>query len=345
MEKITLDQIRKMPKVELHRHVDGAVDPWLVWHLAKEEGIELPQKTSQALAEYLRIRKGMTVKEIMAKFDLVVSVMQSWKNISCVFYNQIIQLARENIVYAELRFAPQLHTKKGLTLEQVIRAALHGMRLGMKECRTNPNLPAVEAKLILCIARDRNTLQGRQVAQTGVFLQDAGVVAIDLACNEDGYPPELHLAAYQDTFNSRLGRTAHAGEFGSEPARNIRACLRTLRCSRIAHARELTQHDDLLRYCAHNKIHIEICPISNLTCGVVNKLEDLCLDKLQETGVSFSINSDDPALFGASLSFNLFITADVFSWSAKEIVELNKNALQNAFIRQEDKDRLVRKWF
>jgi len=247
MKKITLAQIKKMPKVELHRHVDGAVDPGLVWHLAKEDGLELPQPTSSALSEYLRIRRGLPVKDIMAKFDVVVSVMQSWKNISCVFYNQIIQLARENIVYAELRFAPGFHTEKGLTLEQVIRAALQGMRQGMKECRLNPNLPEVEAKLILCIARDLSAWQGRQVAQKGVFFQDAGVVAIDLACNEDGYPPELHFAAYRDTFNSRLERTAHAGEFGAEPARNIRTALRRLRCRRLAHAREITQHSDLLR--------------------------------------------------------------------------------------------------
>ena len=331
--------------MELHRHVDGAVDPWLVWHLAKRDGRDLPQKNLTELSTHLRIGRNLAVAEIMAKFDLVVSVMQTKENITRVFLEQIIQLARENIVYAELRFAPQLHTRAGLTLEQVIRAALHGMRQGMKATRSNPNLPEVQANLILCLVRDLAPAESRQVAQKAILFQDAGVVGIDLACNEADYPPELHFAAYQDTLNSRLWRTAHAGEFGGKPERNIRSALYTLGCHRIAHAREITRHDKLLRYFADNQIHLEICPISNLTCGVVKHLADLRLNQLREAGVPFSINSDAPALFGASLSWNWFMTAAVFGLELADIVALNKNALQSAFIRQEEKDRLWQKWF
>jgi len=345
MSFVTLQQIKEMPKVELHRHADGAVNPKLVWRLLKKEKISVPQRTAQQLGRFLRIHPGMPVEEIMAKFETVLSVMQSRENIELVFCEQVLDLARENIVYAELRFAPEKHRKKGLSLEEVIKAALRGIRRGMIECKVRDGLSEVEARLIVCIDRKCKVKESKPIVQAALAFKEQGVVGIDLVCNEILYPPELHTEAYELTFESNIGRTAHAGEFGDNRLQNIKTAQEKLKVHRLGHALEITKRKDLLGFCRKNRIGIEICPVSNVVCGNAPSIESLELDVLKKEKVLFNISSDDPALFHTSLSGNLYQTAKVYKWSLEDLKDQMRDSLKISFLSEEEKQRLLEKWF
>lgn len=341
----TRKEILALPKVELHRHVDGAVHPDLVWFLARKEGLRLPARTRRGLARFLRIRSGMSVEEILDVFGLVIACMQKPENIELVFYEQMLDLATENIVYGELRFAPQYHTRGGLSLEAVIEAAIRGIERGRRDTRKSHQLPDVDARLIVCIARECNLEKSKEVVRAALKFQNKGVCGIDLACNEAVYPPELHADAFALTFDSDLKRTVHAGEFGTERLKNIETAMLRLRADRLGHAIDLSHSPELLSFCDDLGIGIESCPISNVTCGNAASLEALHLNILRNEGIPFSINSDDPALFGVSLSETLYRTTRTYRWPLEDIREIMRNALRMAFISHEEKLHLLEKYF
>jgi len=333
--ELTLEQIQKLPKVELHRHVDGAVSPKLIWERCKEEGIEIAQKSSEELADFLRIRPGMDVEQILAQFTLVISTMQTKQGIRKIFLHQVLDLHEENIVYAELRFAPQYHTREGLSMKDVIEAALEGMRQGemMVSDQTKTNL-------IVCIARECSPEESKRVVEAVFEFQNDGVVGIDLACNEAAYPPEIHFEAYEMTFDSKIYRTVHASEFGNQRMKNIETSIRILRANRIGHAIELSKSPPLLYMCKTLSIGVESCPISNVLCGNAPSIESLRLDILDKYGILYSINSDDPALFSVSLSETLYQTAQAYNWSLSDFYRVMVSAVYTAFLPEEKQAEL-----
>lgn len=341
----TRKEILAFPKVELHRHVDGAVNPDLVWFLARKEGLKLPCKTRRGLARFLRIHSRMSVEELLGVFGLVIACMQKQENIELVFYEQMLDLAAENIVYAELRFAPQYHTRGGLSLGAVIEAALRGVERGSRDTKESKNLSWVEARLIVSIARECDPKKSEEVVEAALKFQDKGVCGIDLACNEAVYPPELHRKAYALTFNSDLKRTVHAGEFGDQRLKNIQTSLLKLRADRLGHAIGIHESPELLSFCVDRGIGIEACPISNVICGNIPSIQALELEKFREEEIFFSINSDDPALFGVSLSETLYRTAKAYRWSFEEVEEFMRNALRMAFISHEEKLQIFSRCF
>ncbi len=335
---VTLDQIHSFPKVELHRHLDGAIKPELVFELAKKDGVVLAQKDARALRDTLHIRPGMSVDEIMAQFSLVISLMQTAENIERVCYTQVLDLEQENIVYAELRFAPQYHMQKGLALEDVIAASLAGFSRGETET-------GVMVRVIVCIARECDLEISKNVVRAARTFQRRGVVGIDLACNEAAYPPERHAGAYALTFSSKLSRTVHAGEFGRQRRKNIKTAIFDLEAHRLGHAIGLGRDRELRMICRGATIGVESCPISNLICGNIRDLRELGLRTLLREGILLSVNSDDPELFHTSLSETLFETAKAYGWGMEEIHLLMKNAVRSAFLPEREKYQLMYQYF
>ena len=342
MTNVTLAEIQKMPKVELHRHIDGAVNPKLLYAFAggRYGG---KYKSHKEVADLVRILPDMSVEEIMAQFDSVVCWMQNKPNIESVFFNQVLDLLQENIVYTELRFAPEYHTKGRLSVKEVIETALTGILYGVRYCNSKGR--RIDVRLILCIARECSNEMSKRIAQEAINFSERGVVGIDLACNEALYPPELHKEAFAITFNTAIKRTVHAGEFHGNRIKNIKTALTILRADRLGHAIGLTRDTDFLRFCFENKVGIEICPVSNIICGNIPSIKMLELDEFNMEGVLFNINSDDPALFHASLSENLYRTAQAYDWSLKDLKRLMRDAMEMSFVSQEEKLKILAKNF
>lgn len=337
---LTLEHVRQLPKLELHRHVDGSVDPALVWELCHEQGVQLKQANVEELRQFLKLEAHMQMGEVMEKFGLPIQLMQNRQSISKVFRHQVLDLHKENIIYAELRFAPQYHTQKGLTLDQVIQAAVDGIDEGVQQCQGE-----TLAKLIVSIGRECPSVESNRIVDTVLSFEKTGmVVGIDLACNEEAYPPEIHQEAYSKTFGTSIQRTVHAGELDDESKGrdNILSSIKNLRANRIGHGIYIPRYSDLIKLCLNHKVSVECCPVSNLV--VVDSVTDmgqLYLDKLRASSIPFSVNSDDPALFHCSLSETLYQTAVYYGWTLYDLQQLMISTVDQTFLSQEDKSKLL----
>lgn len=334
---INLNEIRKLPKIELHRHLDGAVKPELIFDLAKKHNVYLPVNSLEDLKKYYRITKETSVQELMDKFDVVLSLMQTPENLQTIAYEQILDLKKENYLYVELRFAPQYHTREGLSMVQVIENVLIGMRKGYKET-------GILSNLIIAIGREAELEKAKQIVKAALEFQNSQetvkVVGIDLACDEATYPPEIHLPAYKLTFGSKLKRTVHAGEFGDQKLKNIKTAIHKLRADRIGHAIPLPNDKDLLNLVKQKRIGIESNPLSNLICHMTASIQELKLNIYFTNGIKFSLGSDDPAMMYTTLSNVIYETAKVYNWGLAHIKTIMKNSIDISFTSNKEKQSL-----
>ncbi len=327
--------IRKLPKIDLHRHLDGDVKPRVISRLARKDGVTLP---AEDLDLYFRDLRNQGIGALLQKgFGLVTSLMQSRENLSAVAYECVRNLKEDNIIYAEIRFAPQYHTgesayyghsseksKEKLGYDEIIKAVSDGLSEGEKDF-------GVKTKLIVCVGREAEPHEGVKVAGAALNCMDYGVVGLDLACDEASYPPERHLEAYKTTFNSPLKRTVHAGEFGNQPRKNMLTAMNDLKADRLGHAIPLSKYEDLTKAVSDGKIGVEMCPESNVFTGFIKSRNELGIKRLLSKGVVVSVNTDDPAMFGYTLSDTLYRLADECGLGMEELKKLQLNAIESAF--------------
>ncbi|MDC7222350.1 MAG: adenosine deaminase family protein, partial [Spirochaetales bacterium] len=232
---LDFEKIRKLPKVELHYHLDGGIRPETIIDLADEIGRELPEKEPKKLADWFH--RGADRKSLslyLEGFALTCSVMQSSAALIRVAREAMEQLHEDGVVYAEIRFAPILHQDRGLTLEEIVHAVLTGLEEGRKKT-------GVEFGLILCAMRHQSGEVSMEIAELAVSFRERGVVGFDIAGDEFGHPPKRHLEAFQYIRSKNFNITIHAGEaFGVE---SIWQAIQICGSHRIGHATRLT--DDL----------------------------------------------------------------------------------------------------
>lgn len=343
---MTLD-FERMPKAELHLHMDGAIRPEDILAIARKQGTrfpELPDQTLDALQSYYRLPPNArfapgteNFNRFLEKFGLVLAIMQTPEGLHDTAYAHVRDLASQNYVYAETRFAPQYHRKKGLTLEEVISHVLRGLRNGERDTGTM-------VRLIICIGREIDPIDAEEIAQAALKFQDEGVVGLDLACNEFSYPPELHIPAFQLTFGSKLRRTVHAGEFAATEEKrvmNIQTALTALRADGLGHAVSLARHPELIQQVIEQKVRVESCPLSNRIMSAIGEdIRELELDKLLHAGVSVSLNTDDPLMFGTSLADVYRETAEAYRFGYDEIIAFMRNAVNTAFCTDAEKQKI-----
>ncbi len=339
------ESLRKLPKIDLHRHLDGDVKANVVFELAEKEKIDVPAKSPEGLEAYFRKLRDEGIMVLLQKgFGLVTALMQSEENLYKVAFEEVRNIADDGIVYCEVRFAPQYHTgasayyghktRNRLSYHDIIAAVRSGLDAG-------ENAFGVKTNIIICIGREAEPETGVAIARAASL--EKKVVAIDLACDEATYPPERHLPAYCETFRTRLKRTVHAGEFGKQPYKNILSAVNELRADRIGHAIPLGNYPDLIELVSAEKIGIEMCPKSNKYCGFINSYGDLKIPQLMSQGVLVSINSDDPAMFGHTLTDTLHELVEGSYLAMKDIVTIQRNAANTAFLPPHERDWLLKK--
>lgn len=297
----------------LHLHWDGSIPVESLFSLTERRGkmIFLPDKdingerirydsfTQRLISTPEKLREfqyGLLTRYKMGDvFGIPISFMQSKEDLEEMAKALCRYLKTQNTPYAEVRFAPQYHLKKGLSLEQVIGYSLEGFTEGEEQT-------GVKTKLIISIAREESPEMGVAVAKAALNFAERGVVGIDLACYEPRNPPEKHLSAFQLTFDTALKRTVHAGEMCSEEEnlRNVYVALTDLQADGISHGRPLYkryyQDKDLIEMMIRRGVRLESNPFSNYQF-FINHLEELYLDELVDTELMVTINPDDPAMW------------------------------------------------
>lgn len=350
MRKAKDVDFKKMPKIDLHRHLDGDVDPRLLFLMAKSDKIDIGFKNSDELLRYFeKLTKQGLMSLLTEGFGLVTSLTQTAKNLEFIAFEEVCNLKNDGIIYAEIRFAPQYHCQgnqtyykqlkvksERLNYREVIATVARGLKQGYKTF-------GVPTKLIICIGREIEPKESVKIAEAAIKSQDLGVVAIDLACDEENFPPLRHADAYKLTFDSKIKRTVHAGEFGAQKIQNIYAAIECLEADRIGHAIPLVDMPKLTETIKRREIGVEMCPLSNLFTGAINCLGELGIDELLKQEVLVTINSDDPKMFGYSLSDSFRKVVDVYRFNAEEVKMLLLNAVKTAFCNADMKQILEKK--
>lgn len=338
--------IKALPKADLHSHIDGSVHANELFRISKEHHrrITTPRGAEiESPSEFMRYIRGegygTMLEHVVDRFYPITSLMQTEATIMDVAASYVRGKKEDGVAYCEGRFAPQYHTKEGMSLTEVIRSMAEGLADGAE--RYN-----IQTNLIVAIGRESSPRTGEEVARAAIASGSA--VALDLGGPEAGNPPERFSGAFDLARNAGLKVTVHAGE-GAGSARqdlaNVRTAVARLGASRIGHAIPLASDSDLVSLVRSKSVSVEMNPISNLTLHKIGSLRDLMIDRLLDQGVRVSLNSDDPALWPrGELSDVYSSVCDAYGFGFSELDGLVENAFMGAFTEARGKKRLVEEY-
>lgn len=318
--------------VELHLHLDGAVTPRIAKELAKLQGITLPARDDDELRSMLSVPEDCEdLNDFLSCFALPDSLMQTEEGLREAVRLVMDEALAQGVIYAELRFAPQLHVSGGMTQEKAILAALDGLkRSGLK------------GNLILCCMRGGDAEANFETLELAkkYLVEDGGVVAIDLAGAEALYPTRDYADLFASAREYGVPFAIHAGE--ADGADSIRAAIE-FGARRIGHGVRLYEDADLLRLVIERGIPLEMCPTSNRQTRAVENMEDYPFMDYLAKGVRVTLNSDDPAIEGTTLAGEYRYMEKTFGLTYEQEKLLQKNAVEAAFTSESVKAELMKR--
>lgn len=326
----------KFPGIELHLHLDGAMTPEMLLQLAAVDGVTLPADTPEALEPFVTVDETCTsLVDYLERFDVTLRVMQSARAISEAVRLLLGRLASQGTIYAEIRFAPQLHCQRGLTQREAVQAAADGLRAGLAE---NSD---IDAQLILCCMRfDSNKKENMETIRLAKEFLGRGVCAADLAGGEISHP----ATAYADVFAlaTVLGvpYTIHGGEAAGPES--VREALE-IGAKRIGHGVHALGDNALLALLAEKQIPLEMCPTSNLHTKAVKSLAEYPVREFLRRGVRATINTDNPGISRTTVENEFAALTREAGLTASETRALLHNAAGAAFLPPEKREALKKK--
>lgn len=316
---------RNFPKIELHLHLDCS----LSFEVASRIRPGLSRKEYEAY--FIAPAKCADLADYISRARKGYELMQTPEQLRLVTLDLFRQLKKDGVVYAEIRFAPLLHTRQGLSAEQVVQEVLEATREGTRES-------GVEARLILCTLRRFDESQSLQTAGLVKMFQGTLVAGMDIAGNEAGHPIDAHLKAFEFARDHAIPCTAHAGE--AMGAESVRETLRALHPRRIGHGVRSIEDEHLLEAIRENGIHLEICPTSNIQVDVFDHMEDHPVDLLFRKEISLSINTDARTISNTTLEKEYKKLREVFGWTPEHFKKCNLQAIEHSFAPPEVKEQI-----
>ena len=314
-----------MIKVELHCHLDGSLNPISVQEMLAEQGIYYEL---EVLKEKLAVRPDCTsLTEYLEKFDLPLMCLQNKKGIVRAAYEVVRDAAAENVKYIEVRFAPMLHTNKGLTCKEVIAYVVEGLQKGAEEF-------GVFASAIVCAMRHHSLEMNLEMLRVAKEFLGKGVCALDLAGDESAFPTELFRPLFKEAFEYGMPFTIHSGECGS--VENVREAIE-LGAKRMGHGIALAKDKELQKVCAEKRIGIEMCPTSNVQTKAIDDLENYPLKEFMNQGIPVSIHTDNRTVSGTTLADEFELAKCELGLSDEELCQCTRNAIETAFASEEVK--------
>ncbi|MDO4741149.1 MAG: adenosine deaminase [Eubacteriales bacterium] len=319
---------KKYGLIDLHLHLDGSLSPDSVRELATMQGIAIPEDDDELLSLLQVDEDCRDLNEYLEKFDFTVSLLQTKEALSTSVYNLERQLEELGMLYAEIRFAPQLHTQKGLTQAEIVEAVIEGM-----------NRCDFRSSLILCCMRgDNNHEENIETVYVAKEYLGKGVSALDIAGAEALFP----TADFEDLFllAAELGipYTIHAGE--ADGPSSVYEALR-FGAKRIGHGVRAAEDEALMRRLAEEGVTLEICPTSNLNTAIFEKMEDSPLLPMLEKGIRVTINSDNMVVSATDVQQELMKVIEAFSLTEEQLWQLAQNAVDASYADSETKDWLT----
>ncbi|MBW7473144.1 adenosine deaminase [Paenibacillus oenotherae] len=324
--------ISRMPKVDLHVHLDGSVKPETVLELAAAQGRQLPAGDVQGLLPYMQVEEQCeSLKQYLSKFDFVLQFLQTAEALERTAFEVVEQAARHNCKYVEVRFAPQLHRQGGLTVDDTIRHVIAGLKRGEEAF-------GIGARAIAICMRHDSLPNNSVVIEAAARFLDQGLVAVDLAGDEAGFP----AAGFHELFGIARQRgipvTIHAGEAAGPD--NIYEAIVHLGATRIGHGITLRDDPAVLELVKERQIVLEMCPVSNIQTKAVPDWASYPVREYYDQGLAITIHTDNMTVSGTNLTKEYEIVADRFGFTAVELAAIVMNGVNAAFLPDEQKQSL-----
>ena len=329
---LTSEKLRRLPKAELHCHLDGSLRPETLIELAREYGVPIPYDSPDALRDYMLVNDAETLEEYLARFEATISVLQTAEAIERVAYELAEDAAKDGVRYIEIRNAPVLNSRKKLSAAESLDAQLRGLARAEQDF-------GIVARSIVIALRQMSPMVSLDVARLAIAYRDRGVVAFDLAGGELGFPAAAHSMAFAYARENNLAVTVHAGE--GDGAESVRQAVHACCANRLGHATRLIEDPALAQYVNDRRIGLEICLTSNVHTGAAASYEKHPLRTYFDRGMNVSLNTDNRLMSGTTLTDEYLYAAKYLDFTLDELCTLSLNGFESSFLPWEQRMKLL----
>ncbi|PSW20532.1 adenosine deaminase [Photobacterium sanctipauli] len=316
-----------LPKVELHLHIEGTLEPELMFALAQKNGIALPYDSVEA------VRAAYEFDDLQSFLDLYyqgAQVLRTEQDFYDLTYAYLLRCKEEHVIHTEIFFDPQTHTDTGIAFDTVISGIHRALSDGEAKL-------GISSQLIMCFLRHLSEDAAIETLQQALLHKDK-IIAVGLDSSEQGHPPEKFQRVFEMARDAGFLTVAHAGEEG--PPENIINAIELLKVSRIDHGVRCTDDSHLVEQLAATNMPLTVCPLSNTKLKVFSDMSEHNIVELLDKGVQVTINSDDPAYFGGYMNANFMAIATTFDLPKQRLAQFTRNAIDASFIDEVAKAKL-----
>jgi len=325
-----LEFIKKSPKAELHLHIEGTLEPELMFELAKRNNIKIPFNNINEAKKAYNFNNLESFLKIYYEGAKVLIKEQDFFDLTWAY---VLKCKEDNIVHTEIFFDPQAHTDRGINFNIVINGIYKALKKAEKEF-------GLSFKIIMCFLRHLNEEEGFKILDQAIAHKDK-IFGVGLDSSETGNPPSKFKKLFKKAIENNFITVAHAGEEG--PPEYMWEALNLLNVKRIDHGVQCLKDEKLVEKLSKNQIPLTVCPLSNIKLRVFNKLEDHNIKKMLDKKLMVMVNSDDPAYFGGYLNKNLIETQAALNLSQDEVKTLLINSFKSSFLNEEKKRQWISK--
>ena len=329
---IDRDILRRLPKAELHCHLDGSVRPQTLLDLGREYDVVMPRGEAAALADYMHVTDARNLEDYLQRFEVTLSVMQTAPALERIAFELAEDAAKEGVRYIEVRYAPVLNVRRGLTVDEAVVAAARGLDRARER-------HGVIGRVIVTALRNHSPSESMELAELAVAYNGKGVVGFDLAGGEAGNPASAHAPAFAYARRHDMACTCHAGE--GDGAGSVREAVHECGANRIGHATRLIEDESLTQYVNDRRIALEICLTSNVQTRVAATYETHPLRTYFDRGLNVVLNTDNRLMSGVTLTDEYEHASRHLGFTFDELCEIALNGFASAFVSWEERERLI----
>lgn len=319
--------IQQLPKVELHLHIEGSLEPELMFDLAQRNQIAIPFTSPDEVRAAYQFSNLQSFLDIYYQGANVLIHEQDFFDLTWAY---LLRCQQDNVMHTEIFFDPQTHTARGIAFDTVIRGITQALDKAQQEL-------GISSQLIMCFLRHLSEDDAMLTLQQALPYKDK-IVGVGLDSSEAGHPPEKFSRVFHQAREAGFLAVAHAGEEG--PALNIRNAIDLLGVQRVDHGVRCVEDAELVQVLQETRMPLTVCPLSNLKLKVFSKMDEHNVVELLRQGLCVTINSDDPAYFGGYMTDNFMAVANAHPMSHQELAQFTLNAIEASFISTEDKARM-----
>ena len=326
-----IEFIKKSPKAELHLHIEGTLEPELLFKLAKRNNVKIPFLNIEDVKSAYNFTNLESFLEIFYQGSNVLLKEQDFFDLTWAY---VLKCKEDNIVHTEIFFDPQSHVNRGINFDLVINGIYKALQKAEKDF-------GLTSKIIMCFLRHLDEKDAFKILDQALVHKEK-IFAVGLDSSEVGYPPSKFKRVFKKAIENGFLTVAHAGEEG--PPEYIWEALNLLKVKRIDHGVQCLKDEKLVQKLTKDQIPLTVCPLSNIKLRVFNTLQDHNLKKMLNSGLLIMVNSDDPAYFGGYINQNLIECQKALNLSMDEVKTLIINSFKSSFLEETKKKEWIKKF-